>query len=189
MLAGLARRLAVASPPAPPEDGLHWAAVAVVLAPSPDAVLLIRRAERTGDPWSGHMALPGGRRSAEDADLLDTAIRETAEEVGLALGRERVLGALPDVVPRIPAIAPIAVRPYVFTIDRRVPLRPNAEVASTRWVPLDLLLHPETYHSVSLDIRGEPRDVLAYHMEDAVVWGMTERIITHLLDECRAGRR
>src|SRR5512138_157863 len=71
-----------------PEDddpALRWAAVAVVLVPSPDAVLLIRRAERPGDPWSGHMALPGGRRESGDADLVATAIREAAEELGLAL--------------------------------------------------------------------------------------------------------
>jgi 8-oxo-dGTP pyrophosphatase MutT (NUDIX family) len=164
------------------DPALLWAAVAVVLAPSPDAVLLIRRAERAGDPWSGHMALPGGRRAVGDADLLATAIRETTEEVGLSLDRSELLGSLDDVVPRTPVLPPIAVRPYVFALPGRPPLIPNPEVAALRWVTLDRLLHPQTYHSVRLQIRGEARDVPAYELEQAIVWGMTERIVSGLLE-------
>jgi 8-oxo-dGTP pyrophosphatase MutT (NUDIX family) len=166
-------------------DDLIWASVAVVLAPSPDAVLLIRRADRADDPWSGHMALPGGRREAEDADLVTTAIRETAEEVGLLLRSGHLLGSLDDVVPRTPVLPPIAVRPYVFLLPDRPTLELNPEVAAARWVQLDLLLHPETYHSVRLEIRGESRDMPAYRLDDAIVWGMTERILTSLLDQVR----
>jgi 8-oxo-dGTP pyrophosphatase MutT (NUDIX family) len=162
-------------------DPLLWAAVAVILSPDPDALLLIRRAEREGDPWSGHMALPGGRQDPTDADLFATAVRETAEEVGLVLGRADLFGSLDDVVPRSSVLPPIAVRPYVFALDHRPPLSPNPEVAAARWVPLDLLLHPETYNSVRLDIQGEPREFPAYRLEDSIVWGMTERIVTSLL--------
>ena len=154
-----------------------------MLAPAPEAVLFIRRAERTGDPWSGHMALPGGRRDPDDPDLVATAIRETAEEVGLELPRSALLGSLEDVVPRIPALPPIAVRPYVFTLPSRPPLTLNPEVAAARWVPLDHLLHPDTYHSVRIQIRGEHRDVPAYRLEDAIVWGLTERVVTALLEK------
>jgi 8-oxo-dGTP pyrophosphatase MutT (NUDIX family) len=162
-------------------DPLIWAAVAVVLAPDPDALLLIRRAERTGDPWSGHMALPGGRQDPSEPDLLATAVRETWEEVGLELGRRHLLGTLDDVVPRTPVLPPIAVRPYVFTLRHRPALSLNPEVAAARWVPLDLLLHPDTYNSVRLDIRGESREFPAYRLDDSVVWGMTERILSSLL--------
>lgn len=162
-------------------DELIWAAVAVVLVPSPDAVLLIRRAERTGDPWSGHMALPGGRRGPEDPDLVATAVRETAEEVGLAVLTEHLIGALDDVVPRTPVLPPIAVRPYVFLLPERPTLMLNQEVAAARWVSLDLLLHPETYHSIRVEIRGESRVMPAYSLDNAIVWGMTERVVTSLL--------
>ena len=81
----LRRRLAEHRPRVEDDPELLWAAVAIVLAPDPDAVLLIRRAERAGDPWSGHMALPGGRYEPKDPDLLGTALRETVEEVGVAL--------------------------------------------------------------------------------------------------------
>ena len=143
-LDGLRERLAGHRPVTGGEDeSLLWAAVAVILVPSPDAVLLIRRAERPGDPWSGHMALPGGRREEVDADLVGTAVRETFEEVGLTLARTDLLGSLDDVVPRTPVLPPIAVRPYVFSLPERPPLVPNPEVAATRWVHLDHLLHPE----------------------------------------------
>ena len=59
--------------------GTPQAAVALLLTPDPDRLLLIRRAEREGDPWSGHLALPGGRRDESDTDLLATALRETFE--------------------------------------------------------------------------------------------------------------
>jgi 8-oxo-dGTP pyrophosphatase MutT (NUDIX family) len=166
-------------------DPLIWAAVAVILAPDPDALLLIRRAERAGDPWSGHMALPGGRQDPDEPDLLTTAVRETAEEVGLALGREHLIGTLDDVVPRTPVLPPIAVRPYVFALSHRPPLSLNPEVAAARWVPLDLLLHPEIYDSVRLDIRGESREFPAYRLDDAIVWGMTERILSSLFVHLR----
>lgn len=185
-LTRLKQRLAAHRPVADEGDAsLIWAAVAVVLVPSPDAVLLIRRAERAGDPWSGHMALPGGRRDAEDEDLIATAARETLEEVGLRLDRDDLLGGLDDVVPRTPVLPPIAVRPFVFGLAQRPDLTPNPEVAGVRWVHLDHLLHPETYHSARLEIRGEPREFPAYRVDESIVWGMTERILTGLLAQLR----
>src|SRR5690606_38271331 len=86
------------------------AAVALVLRQPPSGpstpasaeVLLIRRAEQPGDPWSGHMALPGGRCEPTDANVLVTAQRETHEEVGLSLQRSGLpIGRLPA----LPAIA------------------------------------------------------------------------------------
>ena len=95
--------------------------MSIVLAPEPDSILLIRRAERTGDPWGGHMALPeaggGGRRS----DLLATVIRETDEEVGIPLAREHLAGTLDDVVPRTPVLPPMVVRPFAFSLPARQP--------------------------------------------------------------------
>jgi 8-oxo-dGTP pyrophosphatase MutT (NUDIX family) len=155
--------------------------VAVVIAPDPDALLLIQRADRVGDPWSGHMAFPGGRRDPDEPDLLATSIRETAEEVGLDLRPEHLLGSLDDVVPRTSSLPPIAVRPYVFALRGRPELVLNPEVAAARWTPLDLLLRPETYGKVLVDIRGERCEFPAYRIEDAVVWGMTERVLSSLL--------
>jgi 8-oxo-dGTP pyrophosphatase MutT (NUDIX family) len=180
-LARLRQALAEGSARVEEDPGVLWAAVAVVLTPDPDAVLLIRRADREGDPWSGHMALPGGRKDLSDDDLVETVIRETREEVGVTLGRDQLIGCLDDVAPRTPVLPPIAIRPFVFLLPSRPKLTLNPEVASSRWVHLDQLLHPETFQPVLLDIRGETREFSAYQLEDAVVWGMTERILTGLL--------
>jgi 8-oxo-dGTP pyrophosphatase MutT (NUDIX family) len=180
-LARLRERLADHHVDATSDPALIWAAVAVILAPKPDAVLLIRRAERIGDPWSGHMALPGGRRDSLDEDLAATAIREAQEEVGLELRRAHLAGTLEDVIPRTPVLPPIAVRPLVFVLPTRPPLVHNAEVASAQWVRIEHLLQPENYHPVWLDIVGQSREVPAYELADGIVWGMTERILTALL--------
>jgi 8-oxo-dGTP pyrophosphatase MutT (NUDIX family) len=155
--------------------------VAVILAPDPDAILLIRRAERTGDPWSGHIALPGGRREPADPDLVATAIRETGEELGIPLEESDLAGGLEDVVPRTPTLPPIAVRPYVFILRAQPEVAPNDEVASAHWVTIDHLLRPDTHHPVRLEVAGESRQVQAYQLEEGMVWGMTERILTGLL--------
>ena len=180
-LTRLKERLAHRHPTTTDDSTLIWAAVAVLIAPDPDAILLIRRANRLGDPWSGHMALPGGRREPEDPDLLSTVIRETREEVGIDLVTEQLLGSLDDVVPRIPTLPPVAVRPCAFLLPARPPLVLNPEVAAAQWVTFDDLLQPGGYHLASLEIAGQRREVQAYRVDDAIVWGMTERILSGLL--------
>jgi 8-oxo-dGTP pyrophosphatase MutT (NUDIX family) len=131
------------------------------------------------------MALPGGRRAGSDADLVDTAIREALEEVGMLLERDQLAGRLADVIPRTPTLPPIAVRPFVFVVSDRPNLRLNPEVSTVAWIPVDHLLRRETYRPVQLELRGETREFPAYHLEDAFVWGMTERILSDLLEEFR----
>jgi 8-oxo-dGTP pyrophosphatase MutT (NUDIX family) len=185
-LSRLKERLAHRLPTTTDDAALMWAAVAVVIAPDPDAVLLIRRADRPGDPWSGHMALPGGRHQPSDPDLLSTVIRETREEVGIDLVREQLLGGLDDVVPRNPVLPPIAVRPFAFLLTARPRLVLNPEVAASQWVTIEDLLQPGGYHLASLEVGGQIRDVQAYRLADTVVWGMTERILTGLLEQLRS---
>ena len=164
-----------------PAPVLRWAAVAVVLVPEPDSLLLVRRAERSGDPWSGQMALPGGRREG-DEDLLFTAIRETEEEVGLILPPEALVGVLDDMAPRTPVLPPIAVRPYVFRLPRRAPVdRISEEIAATHWVPLANLLNEEFYANAEVMVRSQQMLVPAFRLEEGTVWGMTERILSDLL--------
>lgn len=167
------------------DPSLVWAAVAIILVPQPDSILLIRRADRSGDPWSGHMALPGGRREPEDLDLLATSIRETMEEVGIELRPDHLLGSLEDVVPRTPRLPPIAVRPYVFELPEQPLMRLNPEVAQATWVAVDHLLRPDVRHPVLLEVGGERRQVQAYQLDNAVVWGMTERILSAFLAQLR----
>ncbi|KAL5360192.1 hypothetical protein BJX96DRAFT_149892 [Aspergillus floccosus] len=112
-------------------------------------VLFIKRASRVGDPWTGHVALPGGKRDPEDADDRAAAIRETSEEVGLDLTTEDYLyvGNLPErvVTTSWGSIPLMVLCPFLFLSLRSesptLKLQPT-EVASTHWVPLRALLSP-----------------------------------------------
>jgi 8-oxo-dGTP pyrophosphatase MutT (NUDIX family) len=177
----LAARLAHRPPVTVSDPARALAAVAVVLAEGPDALLIIRRAERRDDRWSGQMAFPGGRWQPEDPDLLATARRETREEVGLDLGPAPVLGALDDVAPRSAVLPPVIVRPFVFRLPGPVPLVPNHEVAGAHWVPLDRLRDPAAYRPFEYRSEGARFELPGYHLPEGVVWGMTERILTPLL--------
>lgn len=173
-------RLASRPPTTIRDPEINEAAVALVLGDSPDAILIIRRAERDGDPWSGHMGLPGGRRAARDRDLLATAIRETEEEVGLTLNEGQLLGQLDDVAPRTRTRAPIFARPFVFAVSGHPIVVPNPEVSAASWVPLVRLLQPANYRTLEIEIAGAARTFPAYFTEEGTIWGMTERVITSL---------
>jgi 8-oxo-dGTP pyrophosphatase MutT (NUDIX family) len=178
--AALARRPAQEQSP---DVEVRWAAVALVLAPDGDGeleALLIRRAERDGDPWSGHVALPGGREEAGDPDLLTTARRETYEETGLELGEADLLGQLDDLHPTRGLRPPIVVRPYVFGIAERPPLRLNWEVDGELWTPLSALRGER--ETARLLVAGRQREVPSIPLGRDVLWGMTLRILDGFLE-------
>ena len=178
-LAALAGRLADPAAPLPPARPA--AAVAVLLTAAPESVLLIKRAEHSGDRWSGQLAFPGGRAAPEDPDLLATARRETAEEVGIALEAGRLLGALPDLAPRTPVLPPIVVRPFVFLLPARPVPAVNHEVAAAWWLPLDTFRAPGIYRPAESRRYGTLVRTPGYHLEMGLLWGMSERILTPLL--------
>ena len=160
------------------------AAVALVLLEGPDGleILLIKRAERVDDPWSGQIALPGGRYEARDKDLEATAIRETREETGVDLSNAEGLGALDDLYPRTTALPPVVVRPFVFTMARRPALVPSDEVQRAFWLSLVRLSEPGVHREVSMTLRGTVRVLPAYFVDEEMIWGMTERILTSFFD-------
>jgi 8-oxo-dGTP pyrophosphatase MutT (NUDIX family) len=160
------------------------ASVAVILGPKEGIlhVLFIKRAEHPEDPWSGHMALPGGRREASDESDLQTAQRETLEEIGLDLVRDgELLGAL-DPLRATARGRPIdmIVVPFVFTVKSLTPIVPSAEVVSAHWVPLRPLLegHWNTEFSVT---RPDGNFTLpGWSVDGHVVWGLTYRMVSNL---------
>lgn len=154
--------------------------MALVVGSDPDSILIIRRAERTGDPWSGHMGLPGGRRDPADENLLATAIRETREEVGLVLTPHDLLGSLDDVAPRSRSQIPVFARPFVFAVAGQPQPDPNEEVSAARWVPIRELSEPSNLRDFTLEIGGISRTFPAYHLGEGTIWGMTERMLTSL---------
>lgn len=168
---------------------LRRASVALVVRPTPSGleVLLIRRAEAEGDPWAGHMALPGGRRDPADRDETDTAVRETREEVGIDLARDGILlGRLDDVAPRSGA-PPISVAALVFVVPGDTSIRLNHEVDQALWIPLRELLapHAATEYLHALE-SGERYRFPALGYRDYVIWGLTHRILSQFIEIVRA---
>jgi 8-oxo-dGTP pyrophosphatase MutT (NUDIX family) len=185
----IARALAVPAVQEMDEDGLRWAAVALVLrgnTPADADLLFIRRAERVGDPWSGHIAFPGGRRDAGDVSLDATARRETHEELALDLTLANALGVLDDLRPRSPHLPSISVRPFVYAVRDTPALVPNEEVQSAFWVPLITLASPDAIGEFTIERDASRVHFPAYRLGDDVVWGMTERIVTQLLARLRS---
>ena len=160
------------------------AAVALVLLEGPQGleILLIRRAERADDPWSGQIALPGGRYDVGDRDLFATAVRETREETGVDLSAAERLGVLDDLHPRTPTLPPVVVRPFVFALTRRAGLVPSDEVQRAFWLPLGRLSDPGVRRAVTLTLHGAVRTFPAYLVDDELIWGLTERILTPFVD-------
>lgn len=174
-------RLAERTPLAVDAPGAMETAVALILAPGERGLsaLFIRRAVRADDPWSGHIALPGGRREPGDADRLATAVRETREEVGLAIPGGALLGRLDDLAPSVPRLPPLVIRPHVFGLDSRPEAGLSEEVAEVMWISLADL--PACEGKASVPIRGIAVEVPCFDRGGVVIWGLTYRILRGFL--------
>jgi 8-oxo-dGTP pyrophosphatase MutT (NUDIX family) len=156
-------------------------AVAIIIDSNRDggSVLLIRRRDRQGDPWSGQIAFPGGHKSKEDQTLLQTAIREAAEEVGIDLNEHRLLGVFPQAYTHMRSMP---VFPFVFELKKDVATRYNEEVAESFWVPLESLLRMRAKSS-QVEVDQGRLNVESYVIKEHVIWGLTFRIINVLLNK------
>lgn len=166
----------------PPEG--RDAAVGVLLREAGDPeILLIRRAERPGDPWSGHMALPGGLHSADDGDLAATLIRETREETGIQLRPASILGALDPVAPATPRLPPIYIAPFVARVPADTLATPDLrEVMETYWIPISYLRDERNAHDYLYEGGGVRRTFPSVRYGDHVIWGLTHRILQQFLE-------
>ncbi len=167
------------------EEGGRRAAVALILRAGESGapeLLFIKRADYPADPWSGQIAFPGGREEAGDANLADTALRETREETGIDLRNDgAVIGTLDDLRPQTIALPAIIVRPYVVLLNRADSLLLSDEVALAFWVPLEELRQADAWRDTSVFARGIQLNARAFHHQGHVIWGMTERILAQLL--------
>ncbi len=166
------------------EDTAHRkeAAVAILLSQGKRGAecLLMERAWRNGDPWSGQMAFPGGRREEHDVDVLTTAIREVSEEIGVNLSLSNYLARLDDLVaPRQSLAHGLIISSHVFEVPRSIQCYPNDEVHDLVWVPLTDLLQP--HHHINdyrpTDYEGEFPGFRWNDEDHRVVWGLTYRLI------------
>lgn len=151
------------------------AAVAIIFRPSSRGleVLLVKRTVDPKDPWSGDMALPGGRCHPNDENLLETVIRETMEETGIDLLSGHFLGTLDVAFSSI--ASGLGVLPFVALCDKGIDVKLSEELSAFYWVPLELIKKSRGKYYF------RQREVLAFLVEGEVVWGLTYRILNNLL--------
>jgi 8-oxo-dGTP pyrophosphatase MutT (NUDIX family) len=183
-------REALAAYASDPDDpplvaGDHFQAAVALIVRGRDEldVLLIKRARHERDPWSGHMALPGGRRDPSDVSLVETAIRETREETGVDLDRHGVhLGRLGGVAPQSVQLPRLTISPFVFGVPHDTPAQvASPEVDAVHWVPLEVLRAPSTRAEVEIPLPGGARTFPCLRVADEVVWGLTYSILGDFL--------
>lgn len=148
------------------------AAVALLLEPTDRdlKVLLVKRVETHSDPWSGQMALPGGKRDPKDKDAKQTIVRETLEETNInLLDRCRFLGVM-DPLTSTPR-PEMRIIPFVVLLEHEPSIRLSGELEEFVWVSLEELeRHNRT---VNFSFGKQP----AYVIGDYPVWGLTYRIL------------
>ena len=155
------------------------AAVAAILHSRDDDLylLFIERAAHPKDPWSGHIAFPGGTTESEDSDLKHTAERETREELGLDLRETQYHGRLDDVAG---ATLPVQVACFVYAIHHTVNLEPNDEVRDVFWTPFFYLADPNRRQALNLEGWRNMPAVDLFGSNRPLLWGLTYRLVTQL---------
>lgn len=160
------------------------AAVALVLRESDGDLdaLFIRRAEHEGDPWSGHLAFPGGRIDPTDTGPRMAAEREALEELELDLSGARILGQLSDVPGHAESIC---VSAFVYAIAGDPVLRPNYEIREAFWSRLDQLADPNRQAARSFTYLERSMSLPTVRLLDdpraPVLWGITYKFMDEFM--------
>jgi len=172
----IARKLAAGRPVEISDPGARRAAVAMLLRETVEGpeVFFIERARHEGDPWSGHMAFPGGRVEDADTDSRATAERETLEEVGISLTGAHCLGRLDDKVGNPRTDPRLVISAWVFELGEVGEPSLNHEVQQAFWFPVAGLLNPRRHvpHPAGREGMAFP-GILVGEVGRHVVWGLT----------------
>lgn len=150
--------------------------VPIVLRGHEPTVLLTRRTDHLHH-HPGQISFPGGRVEAHDESPVDTALRESEEEIGLLREKVELLGCLPqyrtgtgfDVTPVVGLVSP----PLELALDA-------FEVAEAFEVPLSFLLNSENHHLHAVEVRGVSREYYAMPYGDHFIWGATAGMLISL---------
>ncbi len=150
---------------------VSFAAVALILRGSKGKreALFIKRKVRKDDPWSGDIGLPGGKHKLEDGNLLNTAIRETLEEVNIDLRKHKLLGDLPYVTSSI--FRNLKIKPFIFFLEGNEKIKKGEEIEQVFWIPLSSL------QKKRIMISKIKKRRMAFIYNDLVIWGLTFRIL------------
>lgn len=147
-------------------------------------ILFIKRSEHPGDFYSGHIAFPGGKKTKDDKNLVETAVRETNEEVGVDLDTYgKYIGNLDDIKPFNDRGQRLIVTPYIFLLTNNVDLLTNEEVESFIWIPMSYLKDSENMRVRIKERNGEIIEDYMFEYNGFIIWGMTGRILKTFISE------
>jgi len=143
--------------------------------------LLTKRTDHV-EHHKGQISFPGGGKDDADANLWETAVRETEEEIGVPRAGVRILGALPKLV----TVTDFEISPFVGAIPYPVALTPHAhEVEEIIEVPVSYLLDPMVVEERPVKWKGRDVKTLVYHYKGHAIWGATARILADFLSALR----
>ena len=164
------------------ENMPRQAAVALLLVqPALPRLVMIKRSIRDGDPWSGQMAFPGGHRDGAES-LIETAKRETLEEIGIDLSRGRLLGALPALrLPKRADLPQMVIHPFGFALESLPETALNMEVASLHSFALDDLFGGVGRGEFVWQNKERPITLPEVRLGGVKIWGISLRIIDQML--------
>ncbi len=161
--------------PEPKHDGkTKLASVLVIIYGTEPKAVMIEKSKKL-NIHAGEIAFPGGKWIEDDTDLLDTALRETSEEIGLNVSRKNVIGQFENVVT---LNSGFTISSFLSILDNIQQLKINSEVKSVLHMPLIPLLQ-------TLDEDQDPnhksiQEMYKFTYKDKVVWGASARILKHL---------
>lgn len=145
-------------------------------------VLLIKRAIKEGDRWSGHIAFPGGRAQQEDQNVRETAIRETSEEIGLELSVNDYIGRLSDLMTFAHGTRkPMVVSPYAFKLSGDPEFNINHEVDQVIWLPVSFLADKGNREIMHWKQKGVSIKLPCYFYGEHRIWGLTLKMLDELV--------
>lgn len=166
-------------------DDYVYASVAVILN-NELKILFIKRPENPNDPYSGHVAFPGGKNKKEDEDLLSTAVREVNEEVGIDLEKDaRIVGELDQLKPLNPEGPKYVVTPFLAFLEKENEIIINDEVEDYIWIPLPHFLDNSNMRVRLKERSGNTIEDFVYKYKKYIIWGMTGRIINSFVNDIR----
>ena len=166
-----------------PDAGALTAAIAVLLRGTDRGteLLFLQRAQREGDPWSGHISFPGGKIDAADESPRHAAIRETREETAIDLDHAEFVCRLDD---QATHLRKVHVAGFVFYLANGSALALNHEIRNAFWLPLADLMDENRYVTATVTGEWGAREVRAIDVlkgEGPVLWGLTYRFTAQVL--------
>ncbi|RMH01439.1 MAG: CoA pyrophosphatase [Chloroflexi bacterium] len=170
-------------------DNWQEAAVLIPLYHNKDGKLTLLLARRTeGGMHGGQIAFPGGKREPGDTSLAETALRETAEEIGLSPANVHIVTQLPVQETRTTRFRVHPFLGYISVLPANLS-RSEREIAEILHVQVSTLTRPEAEGVVWMDFAtwDEPRQVPCYFAGEYPVWGLTYRILRQFLPRLLAG--